>query len=52
MRDPHGGRFASPGFREEQIEAVRAAVLRSGFADVRTLRRDVGRAVVGILARR
>ena len=52
VHDPRGGRFASPGFREAQIEAVRAAVLRSGFADVRMLRRDAGRAVVGILARR
>jgi ubiquinone/menaquinone biosynthesis C-methylase UbiE len=52
VHDPQGGRFASPGFREEEIEAVRAAVERAGFGEVRTLRRDVGREVVGILARR
>jgi ubiquinone/menaquinone biosynthesis C-methylase UbiE len=50
--DPRGGRFASPGFREEQIEAVRRAVVQAGFADVRTPRRKAGREVVGILARR
>jgi ubiquinone/menaquinone biosynthesis C-methylase UbiE len=52
VHDPRGGRFASPGFREEQIEAVRTAVVRAGFADVRTPRRAVGREVAGILARR
>ena len=52
VHDPRGGRFASPGFREEQIETVRRAVLRAGFADVRAPRRKVGREVVGILARR
>jgi ubiquinone/menaquinone biosynthesis C-methylase UbiE len=52
VHDPKAGRFASPGFREAEIEAVRAAVERAGFAEVRTLRRRVGREVVGILARR
>jgi ubiquinone/menaquinone biosynthesis C-methylase UbiE len=52
VHDPHGGRFASPGFHEEQIEAVRRAVVQAGFADVRAPRRKVGREVVGILARR
>ena len=52
VHDPDGGRFASPGFREEQIEAVRRAVEQAGFAEVHTLRRDVGREVVGVLARR
>jgi SAM-dependent methyltransferase len=52
VHDPRRGRFASPGFREEQIEAVRRAVERAGFADVRAPRRDVGREVVGVLGRR
>jgi ubiquinone/menaquinone biosynthesis C-methylase UbiE len=52
LHAPAGGRFASPGFREEQIEAVRRAVAGAGFADLRMLRRNVGRDVVGILARR
>ncbi len=51
VHDPAGGRFASPGFREEQIEAVRRAVAGAGFAELRVLRRNVGREVVGILAR-
>ena len=51
VHDPQRRRFASPGFREEQIEAVRTAVERAGFADVRTLRRHAGREVVGIFAR-
>jgi ubiquinone/menaquinone biosynthesis C-methylase UbiE len=49
VHDPVGGRFASPGFREEQIEAVRHAVERAGFEDVRSPRRHVGREVVGVL---
>jgi ubiquinone/menaquinone biosynthesis C-methylase UbiE len=50
VHDPRSGRFASPGFRPEQIAAVRAVVERAGFGEVRTLRRNVGRDVVGIHA--
>jgi ubiquinone/menaquinone biosynthesis C-methylase UbiE len=52
VHDPRAGRFASPGFREDQIEAVQRAVERAGFAEVRTPRRRAGREVVAILARR
>jgi ubiquinone/menaquinone biosynthesis C-methylase UbiE len=52
VHDPQGGRFASPGFREPQIEAVREAVRQAGFADVRSEGRRAGRELVAILARR
>jgi arsenite methyltransferase len=52
VHDPAAGRFASPGFREPQIAAVRDAVAAAGFTDLRAPRRHVGREVVGILARR
>jgi ubiquinone/menaquinone biosynthesis C-methylase UbiE len=51
VHDPKAGRFASPGFSEEQIEALRAAVERTGFGKVCMLRRNVGRDVVGLHAR-
>jgi SAM-dependent methyltransferase len=45
LHDPTAGRFASPGFREEQLEAVRRAVTAAGFEDVRVERRRAGREI-------
>jgi ubiquinone/menaquinone biosynthesis C-methylase UbiE len=52
VHDPDGGRFASPGFREEQIEHVRAAVDAAGFHSLRRLERHAGRDVVALHALR
>jgi ubiquinone/menaquinone biosynthesis C-methylase UbiE len=51
VHEPGAGRFASPGFRSDQIEAVRSAVASAGFAEVRVLRRRAGREVVGVVGR-
>ncbi len=49
LHDPGARRFASPGFREEQVESVRRAVAAAGFAGVRLDRRRAGREMVALV---
>jgi SAM-dependent methyltransferase len=51
LRDAAAGRFGSPGFREEQVEAVRVALETAGFEDVRLDRRRAGREMVALSGR-
>jgi ubiquinone/menaquinone biosynthesis C-methylase UbiE len=51
MREAEQGRFASPGFSEAQVEALREPLARAGFAAVRSERRRAGgREVLGLFA--
>jgi ubiquinone/menaquinone biosynthesis C-methylase UbiE len=50
LREATEGRFASPGFSEEQVEALRAPLERAGFALRAERRRAGGREVLGLFA--
>jgi SAM-dependent methyltransferase len=52
LHDAGAGRFASPGFRDEQVERVRSAVAAAGFGDVRLDRQRAGREIVTLSGRR
>jgi ubiquinone/menaquinone biosynthesis C-methylase UbiE len=51
LHDPAAGRFTSPGFREEQLDAVQRAVADAGFHDVAVERRHAGRQMAILVTR-
>ncbi len=50
MGEPNPKRFATAGLTAEQVMRVKRYVEDAGFQDVRTVERNVGRQVTGVLA--